>query len=334
MLHEPRCQNRRQSRCRGFTLLLIAAGAGPAAASAATLRPMTTLDAPVVRLSDLFDDAGPLAGRVLGPAPAPGERIIVEARQLAAIARMFGVAWHPQSPADTAVLERPGRLLPRETVLAALRSALAGVGAPADCDIALPGFSAPMIPLQAHPEVGVEALDYDAASGRFSAALLLTGEGMAPLRLRLSGHAEEMAEVLVPTHRLAAGTMPGAEDLKPARMRVGALHGDVAREATQIVGKKLRRPANAGEPVLLADLAAPGTLERGASVVLQVAIGNLTATTQGVALTSAAPGESIQVLNPLSHLIVEGEVQPNGVVAVAPGSMPSPASAQTPTVPQ
>ena len=103
------------------TCLLIAAALLPPAARAATLRPLTTLHAPVVLLSDLFDDAGPLAARVLGPAPGPGGRIVVEARQLAAIARMFGVAWHPTSPGDAAVLERPGRALPREAVLAALR---------------------------------------------------------------------------------------------------------------------------------------------------------------------------------------------------------------------
>ena len=72
----------------------------------------------MVRLSDLFDDAGPRAGQVLGPAPAPGARIVVEAPQLAAIARQFGVDWRPASPADSAVIDRPGRLLPREDVLA------------------------------------------------------------------------------------------------------------------------------------------------------------------------------------------------------------------------
>ena len=153
------------------TGLLIAATLLPAAAPAATLRPLTTLHAPVVLLSDLFDDAGPLAARVLGPAPGPGGRIVVEARQLAAIARMFGVAWHPTSPGDAAVLERPGRALPRDAVLAALRPALVGAGAPAaDLDIALPGFTAPMVPAETQPAVSIEQLDYDAANGGFAAA--------------------------------------------------------------------------------------------------------------------------------------------------------------------
>jgi flagella basal body P-ring formation protein FlgA len=310
---------------RHFVALVFAAATFPA--MAATLRPMTTLDAPVVKLSDLFDDAGPLASRVLGPAPAPGERIVVQARQLAAIARMFGVGWTPTSPADTAVLERPGRLLPRAMVRAALRAALADVGAPADTEIALPGFTAPMIPRAARPEVSVEQLDYDAAGSRFTAALLITGEGMTPLRLQLAGRADEMAQVPVPTHRLAAGSVPREGDLMPARLRVGALRGEVARNAAEIVGMTLRRAASAGVPVPLADLAAAGTVEKGAHVVLQVEIGGLSAATQGVALATGAPGERIQVLNPLSHMVVEGEVMPSGIVSVAPGSLPAPAGA-------
>ena len=78
----------------------------------------------------------------------------------------------------------------------------------------------------------------------------------------------------------------------------------------------------------LADLSRPGTVEKGAPVLLQVAAGGLSATTQGIALAAGAPGERIPVLNPLSHMIVQGEVLPSGVVAVTPASLPVPASAQ------
>lgn len=313
-----------QSRC----LLSMALVLAPLVGRAATLRPMTTLDAPVVRLSDLFDDAGPLAARVLGPAPPPGERIVVPARQLAAIARMFGVAWHPIAPTDSAVLERPGRLLARAAVLDVLRPALVGLGLGADADIRLSGFIAPMIPLHAAPQLSVEQLDYVAATGRFAASLLLTGEGMSALHLRLSGHAEEMAQVAVPARALPAGSVPRADDLTFARLPVRSLRAAVARDAAQIVGMTLRHPAAAGAPVPLADLAAPGSVTRGGRVLLRVMVGGLTATTQGIALAAAAPGERVQVLNPFSHMIVEGELGRDGVVGVAPESMPIPAGTQ------
>src|SRR5262250_28795 len=121
-------------------LAALAFGIGVIQAEAATLRTMTTLHAPVVLLSDLFDDAGTNADRVLGPGPGAGGRIVVEAAQLAAIARQFGVDWRPASSADRAVLDRPGRPLRRDAVLDAVRSALTAAGASDDCDIELPGF--------------------------------------------------------------------------------------------------------------------------------------------------------------------------------------------------
>ena len=70
-------------RCLAVLPVAVAAAASPS--NAATLRVATVLTAPVVHLWDLFDDAGSNAARVLGPAPAPGGRITVEAPQLEAI---------------------------------------------------------------------------------------------------------------------------------------------------------------------------------------------------------------------------------------------------------
>src|SRR5277367_3048531 len=110
--------------------------------AAATLRTMTTLHGPHVKLSDLFDDAGGNGARVLGPGPAPGGRIVVESAQLAAIARQFSVDWHPTSSADRAVLDWPGRPLPRAAVMAALQEALAASGVPPEhCEVDLADFT-------------------------------------------------------------------------------------------------------------------------------------------------------------------------------------------------
>src|SRR5215472_12338250 len=131
----------------GYRLNLAALAICLAAANAdaATLRSMTTLHGPVVRLSDLFDDAGAGADRVLGPGPGAGGRIVVEAAQLGAIARQFGVDWRPVSSADRAVLDRPGRPLRRDDVLDAVRSALIAGGASSDCDVELAGFIPPLV---------------------------------------------------------------------------------------------------------------------------------------------------------------------------------------------
>jgi len=293
-----------------------------APAEGATLRPLTTLEGPAVHLADLFDEAGPIGAKAIGPAPQPGARIVVEAAQLAAIARQFGVEWRPGSPNDRAVLERPGRMLPREPVLAAVHAALAGVGASGDLEIDLPGYASPMVPLSGPVETSIEQLDWDGASGRFTALLVLTGDGIGILRLRLAGTATEMIEVPVPVRRLNAGSVVQAEDLHINRVRAGLARGEIVRGFDQAIGQTLRRQAIAGQPLALADLARTASVTKGARVTMQLRGAGLTISAQGLALEPGAMGEHIRILNPSSRAVVEAEVVGTGTVRILPGSSP------------
>ncbi len=291
-------------------------------AEAATLRPLATIDAPVVRLSDLFDDAGPGGGRVLGTAPAPGSRLLIEAPQLAAIARQFGVDWRPASPADHMVIDRPGRMLPREMVLTALRTALADLGAGGDLELDIGGFTAPMVPQHGAVNAGVEQLDWDAATGRFTSLLSLTAEGMQTQRLRLAGTAQEMVAVPVPVHRLNPGAVVQADDLRIARVRAGLARGEIARAPDQAIGQTLRRQVVAGQPLALADLSRTPVVTKGARVIMRLRTPGLVLAAIGQALEAGGGGEHIRVLNIASRAIVEAEVIGPDEVRVIPGTQP------------
>ncbi len=307
--------------------LCLAAAALAAPADAATLRLATSLPGPVVKLSDLFDDAGGQAARVLGPAPAPGERIVVGAAQLAAIARQFGVDWRPASGADRAVLDRPGKPLARDLLLAALREALAHAGAAGRLDLELPGFAAPLLALDAAPAVTVEQADYDAASGHFSASVLVDGANMAPLRLRLEGQASELVELAVPARRLPAGTVLRETDLVRVTLRAAEAR-EAVREPAEAVGMALRHAVAAGRPLPLAELQPPLLVAKGAHVAMRLRAPGLSVSALGVALRAGALGERIDVLNPASRMVVEGEVSGPDQVTVAPDSVPVPAGDQ------
>lgn len=307
-------------------LLLGIAAAAPA--RAATLRTMTSLSAPVVLVSDLFDGAGAEAARVLGPAPPPGERIVVEAPQLAAIARQFHVDWRPASSADRAVLDRPGRLLPRQMLLDALDAALVNAGAPALNDIDLPDFEPPLVPLGSQPHTLVEQMEYQRDSGRFTADVLVSGDAMPPMRLRLVGNVAEVAEVAVPSRRLAAGSVLRPGDLVPARVRSASLRGEAVRDLEQAAGMAVRRAIMPGQPLLIADLQRPIVVAKGAHVAMELRSPGLAVAAQGIALAAGAVGERIQVLNPSSRMVVDGEITGTDRVAVAPDSVPLPADAR------
>jgi len=321
-------------RLRLFISLLLAASmlaglvlvgllmAGAYAAHGATLRTATMLHAPVVRLSDLFDDAGANAGRVLGTAPGPGGSVVVEAPQLAAIARQFGVDWRPASAADRAVLERAGRLLPRDDVLKAVKAALVAAGASPECEVELPGFTAPMVPADAHPQALATGLDYEPGAGRFSTVLSVTGEGMEPVNLRIAGQVDDTIELPVAVARLATGTVVRAEDVRMARVHVAVVHREVLHTKTMAVGMQLRHPVVAGQPFAVADVMHPTLVQSGSNVQMQLEAPGLSLLAQGVAMESGATGERIRVLNPSSRAVVIAEVIGPGRVRVTPDSTP------------
>jgi flagella basal body P-ring formation protein FlgA len=299
-----------------------------APAHGAALRSVSTLNGPQVYLRDLFDDAGVNANRVLGPGPGPGGRIVVEARQLKAIARQYEVDWLPVSSADRAVLEWPGRPLKREDALAAVRMALVAQGAAPDCDVEIPGYNPPIVPASGPSTPVVTQLDYDREMERFTATLSVTGEGMEPISVRISGQVADVIELPVAAMRLSAGTIPGRNDVRMARVHVNAVHAEVARDFSAVVGMQLKRQIAPGTPILIADLMRPTEVVRGEPVRLQLLVGGLSVTGQGVALESGAAGEQIRVRNISSQAVIQAEVIGPGVVRVIPGSAPITAQAR------
>ena len=311
---------------RALSAVLMLCAAMPA--TAATLRPTTTLHSPTVMLRDLFDDPGSEGDRVLGPGPAPGGRIVVEAPQLRAIARQFDVDWRPASSADRTVLERPGFPMGRDAALAAVRSALVAAGASPDCAVELTGFTAPLIPLGGVPQAVVSQLEYDSRGGRFSALLSVAGAGMEPVNLRVAGQVREMLDLPVATGSLAVGTVIGPDDLHMARVGANTLRSDAIHNAEQAIGMQLTHPIPAGQPLYPNDLTRPLIVRRGALVRLRLESGGLSVTGQGVALDSGALGERIKVQNPGSRTVLEGIVIGPGLVRIAPNTSPEAAAAR------
>jgi flagella basal body P-ring formation protein FlgA len=297
-------------------------------AEAATLRNATSLAAPVVRLSDLFDDAGTNADRVLGPGPGPGGRIVVESAQLGAIARQFEVDWRPVSSGDRAVLDRPGRTLRLEEALEPIRAALADAGAPPGFELELTDFVPPLVPPEGKLRVQVTKLDYDTTAGRFGATLSVAGETMTPLALRVVGRAEETAELPVAASRLLIGTVLRADDLRMARVRVSQLHNEMARRPDEAVGMQIRRQMMPGQPLAVSDLTRPALVQRNATVLMQLDTAGLSLTGQGQALEAGAAGERIRVLNTVSHAVIEAEVTGLNRVRVDPDGTPIIAAAR------
>jgi flagella basal body P-ring formation protein FlgA len=296
--------------------------AGPARADFALLRPHSVVEDAVIRLSDLFDEAGPNAARVVGPAPAPGRRVVVEPAQLLAIARANGVVWRPLTAADVVVVERPGRAVPREEVMDLLRGEFARMGLDPQAELELPGFQAPMVPLAAFTQLALEQPSFEAATNRFAATLVVVAEGMPTQRVRIAGRAAATAAVVVATRRLALGEVVGAGDLRLVRQRAERVRPGLATDPGQVVGKALRRPVMEGVSFSLGDLSLPAVIEKNAAVTLVMEGPGISMTAQGRAMAAAARGEVVPVMNLASRTVVEGQAIGPGRVRVDFGSTP------------
>lgn len=304
-----------------FRAMLVCLTVGTPALGA-SLKPVTSLSTSVVRLSDLFDDAGAEADRVLGPAPAPGGRIVVESAQLAAIARQFGVDWKPNSRTDRAVLDRPGRPMTREAINAAMRAALRGNGSVEDVDIELPGLTPPMLPLGSLALPVVSGLDHDSTTGQFTGLLSVTGPDFPAIHMPLAGRTHAMLDLVVPTRRVLPSDVLRAEDLRPVRVRAETIRVETAREPGDAIGFAPRRPLSAGQPLALADLMRPALVHKGKPVMLVLDGPGLTLAAQGLALEDGAAGAHIRVQNPSSRAVLEAIVLGPDRARVLPDSAP------------
>jgi flagella basal body P-ring formation protein FlgA len=294
-------------------LLLVAT---PARAELAMVRPFATVEDAVVRLGDLFDNAGARAGVALGPAPAPGSRQVVEAAQLAAIARANGIAWRPVGGAERVVIERPGRAVPRDEIALALRAALRMQGLEEEAELELQPYAPPLVPERAFVQLAVEGAVLDAAGGRFAATLAVVAEGMPTQRLRLAGRVLPTVPVLIAVRRMGVGEVVGSQDVRLVRIPASRLRPGAAQRPDQVVGQALRRPASADQPFLVADLQPPSAVERGQTVTMFYEIPGMTLSAQGRAMEAAARGGTVSVMNLASRVVVEAEVIAPGRVRV------------------
>ncbi|WP_264185636.1 flagellar basal body P-ring formation chaperone FlgA [Roseicella aerolata] len=312
-------------------LLLLLASCLPLAAAAQELagpRPLVVAADPVLRLGDIFEGAGPRAAQPVGAAPAPGQRLVIEAPQLLALARAHGLAWRPLSAQERVVVERPGQAVPREEILAALRAALLVHGLDAEAELELGPLTSPMVPPGTPPQLAAEAASLDPARSRFGATLVVMAEGMPVLRQRVAGRVVATLPAVVATRRLALGEVVGPGDVRLVRLRAERVRPGTVERPGQVIGQQLRRPMGAEAPFLSADLAPPALVEKNALVTMEVEAPGLALTAQGRALEAAPRGALVPVMNLASRTVVEGQVIGPGRVRVAMGAAPLRAEAR------
>jgi len=296
---------------------LLAAG-GPALAQTAALRTNVMLNDDYLRLSDLFENAGPKAETVIAQSPQPGKRVTLEARWLASVAQTYGVDWRPFGTNDRSVVERASRSIPIDQIELELMAALSSYGIPPNAQIELASRQPLVIAAESTGTVGVRDLYYDERQARFTAVLEAPAGAPNAVRARITGRVFTTVNVPVPVRVIGRGEVIGPNDLEWRNVRGEVAKRDIVLDESRLIGQAARTSLQAGNPIQRQDVQKPVIVAKGAIVTLAVRTQSMNVTAQGRALEDGSVGDTVRVTNTSSNRTVEGRVEGPNLIAVLP----------------
>lgn len=271
----------------------------------------------IVTVGDMFDDAGLAAEDGLFRAPNPGTTGVVPLDQITAAAARIGIeAFDSQGLASVRV-SRAAAIVD-EALLADLIQANLGergiIAAGMSADLL---FSVPVQPINAEAvaqPAQVVSLRYLPGTGTFTARFAIAGTATP---LDVSGNIELLIEAPHLVGSLPAGAVLTADDvvMRPVPLRFAESTG-VAQFA-DVIGKALTRQSRDGMMLKPSDVATPLLISKNDLVTIYFRKGPMTLTVKGQAITGAATGNPIQVLNLMSNRVISATALTAGAVEVS-----------------
>lgn len=286
-----------------------------------TLRAEALVEGEVVTVGDLFDHADGLEGVALFRAPDPGQTGPLPAAAALAAARRAGVPGCEAGEVREVFVTRASREISRAEIEGAITArAATDLGLDVEAvEVTLDGEPAPVHLDAAHKgALQVSRFVVDPKSGRFDAALAVTGVGQGVQPIRVTGSAVETIEVATLARPLARGELVAAADVRPDR-RPKSQAPD-AIHPSDAPGLAAKRSLREGQPLRSGDLMRPQHVERGGFVTLIYAASGLSLSLKAKALAAGAQGDVIAVQNVQSKRVVNGVVTGPSEVTVTAGT--------------
>jgi flagella basal body P-ring formation protein FlgA len=303
-----------------LTVGLMFLFAGAKAALAATIRPVVIQTGEQLTVGDIFTGLDTdKAAYVLGPGPAPGKDMVLDARTLMRIAIALDLPWRPDSSADTVTVRRDATVIGTDNVTAALTEAIKSEGVNSGFEIAYSGGDpvlalAPGLPAT----LDVVALQIDRTQDVFHATVSAPSADDPQVTRELVGTLRRTVEVPVLRNSLRSGDIIGERDIDMVKIYEREVQPDMILDAESLVGLTPRRIVSAGKPVRNIDVEMPELVARGDSVTLVFDSAPLYLTAKGKALQNGGKGDLVRVINIASNRSIEGVVTGDRQVTVAP----------------
>jgi flagella basal body P-ring formation protein FlgA len=281
-----------------------------------TLKGDITVNKAIVTIGDMFDDAGTLAETGIFMAPAPGTTGIVPLADLTRAAAMAGLTDFENVGFSRVRVARASTLVDAAMLDGLIdadlqrRGIIAGdVTANLRFDVAEVSFNAEAV---ATPATLV-SLRYTPGNSGFSARFMIAGIDQP---VDLGGTVQLMTRAPRLARTLPTGTVLSGADFELAEVPLSTADAGGYADLSQLIGKQLVRQARGGIMLKPTDVTEPKVVTRNTLVTVVLKSGPMMLTVKGTALTTAAIGEPVDVLNTITKKILHGIARSDGAVEI------------------
>lgn len=285
------------------------------ALAAPSLRGEVTVNKSVITVGDMFDGAGLMAETGIFLAPAPGTTGIVPLAEVERAAARIGLVGFENVGFTRVRVARSAATVDAALLEGLVTDALQQRGLIVQGVTPAIRFASPIdIKAEnvAHPATLLD-LNYAPGGRNFAARFLIAGIDQP---LDFTGSVELLAEAPRLIASRPAGSVLSVSDFELAQIPLATLDAGNFADLDQLVGQQLIRAARAGLMLKASDVRVPTVISRNSIVTVVLQAGAMTLTVTGTALGTVAPGEAVDVLNPVTKKILHGVARADGTVEI------------------
>ncbi|WP_316355100.1 flagellar basal body P-ring formation chaperone FlgA [Devosia sp.] len=296
-----------------FAALLLSG----AAWAAPVLKSDIVVTAPIVTIGDMFDAAGPIAEQPLFRAPNPGTSGMVSVTDIVAALARIGIEEFETGGLDGVRVSRAAAVIDEAVLTDLITADLSARGIISKGMTVDTLFSVPVKPLNAEAvaePASVISLRYLPGSGAFTARFAIAGIEQP---LDVSGSIELMIAAPHINASLPAGTLLSADNIEMRPVPLKFVESTGVARLEDVVGKTLVRQSREGMMLKATDVSVPLLISKNDAVTIYFRNGPMTLTVKGQAVTGAAAGGLVQVINLMSKRVISATAISAGAVEVS-----------------
>jgi flagella basal body P-ring formation protein FlgA len=292
------------------------------AIAAPVLKSEVTVTAPIVTVGDMFEDAGVLAELPLFRSPLPGTTGNVDLGAVRSATARVGLTQFEANGLAQVKVSRAAAVVDHDTLAGLIADDLRergilGNGMSANMLFAVPVDAINVATGTADP-ARLESLRYLPGNGTFAARFQLAGMD-APLDI--TGTIEISIDAPHLIGGLPAGTVLRPEHIVMRPLPILQADAQGVPTLEQLVGMALNRQSRDGMLLRASDVSTPLAVAKNDLVTIYYRHGPMTLTVKGQAVTGAATGAPLQVLNLVSRRVISANVISPGAVEVSSAPM-------------